>query len=298
MAAIRSYFYGLDETFYTLKIYQDQEYDSFIEVEMAGEEPFVVTDNTSKTPFEPIRTSTATISVVHNTYLEELYTPYAHGTKVKLYAQKKDSNLNTCVWCGYLVPKVYSQAYVNEYETIELEAADCISSLQYFGYEKMNDNGCVTFKQLIDSMMEAAGLVENYYWPYSKISNGGYIMPDTLGIYEKNFFSADTDEPWKWEEIMKEMCQYLGLTLIQWKDEVYFLDMTALGQGNDRYVKYLSGNKGSDYYIGNDIQMSQELSRGDDAEISFEPIFNKVVIKDNFYNVDELIPDIFDDKYQ
>jgi hypothetical protein len=43
--------------------------------------------------------------------------------------------------------------------------------------------------------------------------------------------------------------------------------------------------------------MSSDLSRGNDADISFEPIYNKVSVKDNFYNVEELIPNIFDDKY-
>lgn len=297
MAAIRGYFYGLDCSFYTLKVYQGQESEQFTEVELAGDSPFVVTYNTSETPFEPIRTSTATISVVHNTYLDELYTPYAHGTKVKVYRREDESTQDTCVWAGYLVPKVYSQGYVNEYETIELEAADCISSLQYFEYEKMNDNGCVSFKQLIDAMLDTTEMLDDFYWPYSKLSNGRYLMPEDLGIYEKNFFSNDTDEPWSWEEVMKEMCQYLGLTLIQWQDMVYFLDMTALGKGNDRYVKYVNKQKGSDVYISSDITMEQELSRGNDAEISFEPIFNKVVVKDNFYTVEELIPDIFDDKY-
>lgn len=297
MSAIRGYFYGLDGSFYTLKIFQGQEYETFTEVELAGEAPFVVTYNTSSTPFEPIRTSTATISLVHNSYLDELYTPYAHGTKVVLYRRDDEDTQDTCVWSGYLVPKIYSQGYVNEYETIELEAADCISSLQYFKYEKMNDNGCVSFKQLIDGMLDATGMLKNIYWPYSKISNSRWIMPEDLGIYEKNFFSNDTDEPWTWEEIMKEMCQYLGLTLIQWNNEVYFLDMTAIGSGDDRYVKYINKQKGGDYYISTDIPMTQDLSRGNDADISFEPIYNKVVVKDNFYNVEELIPDIFDDRY-
>lgn len=297
MSAIRGYFKGLDNKQYIVKIFQQHESDTFTEVELAGETPFVVTYNTSNTPFEPSRTSTATISVVHNTYLDELISPYAQGTKVKLIHLNEETNVQTCVWTGYLVPKVYNQAYSNCYETIELEAADCVSVLQYLDYELLNDGGCVTFKQIIDNIMERVPLISDFYWPHSKQSNGNFLTPSDLGIFEKNFFTNDTDEPWKLNEVMDEMCKYLGLTLIQWQDDYYFVDYTAIGQGDDRYYRYNGDTQYGDAYISNYHTMSQELSRGNDADISFEPIYNKVVVKDNFYNVEEMIPNLFDDEY-
>lgn len=296
MSAIRGYFKGYNNKQYTVKVYQDAEYETFTEVEMAGESPFIVSYSESNTPFEPIRTSTATISVVHNTYLDELYTAYAKGTSVKLYETDETTNEAKCVWCGYLVPKTYNQGYTNCFETIELEAADCISVLQYMDYELINNGGCVTFKDIINLILDKTH-IDTYYWPRSKQSNGNFITPSDLGIFEKNFFENDTEDPWTLQDVVKEMCQYLGLTLIQWGDAFYFVDYRAISQGEDRYFKYTKTTQGADAYISDLITMDETLSRGNDADITFEPIFNKVTIKDNFYNVDELIPSIFDDKY-
>lgn len=295
MSAIRGYFKGFTNKQYTIKVYQTQESDTFTEVELAGESPFVVSYNVSATPFEPLRTSTATIAVVHNDYLDKLYTPYAKGTSVKVY-EKEGTNAEQCVWCGYLVPKTYNQGYVNCYEEIELEAADCISVLQYIDYELLNDGGCVTFKDIINLMLDKIH-IDTYYWPYSKKVDNKFITPADLGVFEKNFFENDTEDPWKLQDVIKEICQYLGLTLIQWKDALYFVDYRSISQGNDRYYKFTKTTQGGDTYISEIYFMDETLSRGNDADISFEPIYNKVSIKDNFYNVDELIPNIFDDKY-
>ncbi len=295
MSAIRGYFKSYDNKQYYVKVYQSYESEPFTEVELAGDSPFTVSYNVSDTPFEPLRTSTATISVVHDSYLDELYTPYAEGTSVKVY-ERDDNNVEKCVWCGYLVPKTYNQGYTDCYETIELEAADCISVLQYLDYELLNSGGCVTFKDIINLILDKTH-INTYYWPHSKQVNGNFITPDDLGIFEKNFFENDTENPWNLQDVIKEMCQYLGLTLLQWGDAFYFVDYTALSKGDDRYYKFTKTTQGGDFYISNHISMDETLSRGNDADISFEPIYNKVSVKDNFYNVDELIPNIFDDKY-
>lgn len=289
------YFKSLDGASYTVKLITDNTSTDWGILNMQGETPFVVSYNVSNTPFEPLRTSTATITVVHDKYLDELYSPYAKGTSVELY-----KNTDECVWCGYLVPKTYNQGYANHYETIELEAADCVSVLQYIDYELINEGSCVTFKDIIDKVLDNTHIT-TYYWPHSKQANGSFLTPDAIGIFERNFFENDTDDPWNLQDVMFEMCQYLGVTSLQWGDALYFVDYTALSQGDDRYYKYMKNPtrtvQGADEYISNLITMTSELSRGNDADISFEPIFNKVSVKDNFYNVEELIPNIFDDKY-
>ena len=295
MSAIRGYFKSYDNKQYIIKVYQSDETEQFTEIELAGDSPFTVSYAVSNTPFEPLRTSTATISVVHDSYLDELYTPYAKGTSVKVY-ERDDKNVDKCIWCGYLVPKIYNQSYSNCLEEIELEAADCISVLQYLDYEIINNGGCVTFKDIINLILDKTH-INTYYWPHSKQVNGNFITPDDLGIFEKNFFENDTEDPWKLQDVIKEMCQYLGLTLLQWGDAFYFVDYTALSQGDDRYYKFTKTTQGGDVYLSNYISMDETLSRGNDADITFEPIYNKVSVKDNFYNVEELIPNIFDDKY-
>ena len=158
------------------------------EIKLA-DNPFTVTYNTSATPFEPVRTSTATIRIVHNNYLEDILSSQAQGTEVIL------TRNDVVMWIGYLTPKIYSQDYVDEYETIELEAADSISSLQYIDYSPVNDRGIVSFKTIIDNICNACGNLNGYYWTTSKKIDSSILTPDLLAVSEQNFFSSDTDEP-------------------------------------------------------------------------------------------------------
>lgn len=84
---------------------------------------------------------------------------------------------------------------MNEYETIELEAADSISSLQYIDYSPTNDRGIVSFKTIIDNICDACGNLKGYYWGTSKKIDSSILTPDLLAISEQNFYSSDTDEP-------------------------------------------------------------------------------------------------------
>lgn len=290
------YFMSLDGVKYTVKLIGDETSDTYKEIKMSAESPFLVNYQSSDILFEPIKKSTATIKIVHNTYLENILSPYSQGTKVELIAENKKK------WVGFLTPKVYDQSWVTEWEEIELEASDCISALQYLDYEAMNDKGFVTFKDILKMIVEKTQLIKGYYWPQSKIVDDAYLTPEKIGVYEKNFFSNDTDEPWKLYDVLSEICQYLGLTCVQSFDELWFLDYGD-------YLTQTPTNSKYDYYTPSQIYRSydylgkytpvitSEIFRGNDGSISFQPIYNKVTVKDNMYNVEDVFPNIFDDKY-
>ena len=99
-----AYFAGKpDCSQYTLKIISDSANTDFDEILLAGDSPFVVTYDTSNTPFEPSRASRASINVVASDYLFDVYSEDAHGTSVVLY----DSNQNV-VWAGWLTSNLLS----------------------------------------------------------------------------------------------------------------------------------------------------------------------------------------------
>lgn len=290
------YFKSVDGVDYTVKLITDASVDDYGEIALAGDTPFLVNYQSSDILFEPIKKSTATIKIVHNTYLENILSPYSQGTKVELIAENKKK------WVGFLTPKVYDQSWVTEWEEIELEASDCISALQYLDYEAMNDKGFVTFKDILKMIVEKTQLIKGYYWPQSKIVDDDYLTPEKIGVYEKNFFSNDTDEPWKLYDVLSEICQYLGLTCVQSFDELWFLDYGD-------YLTQTPTNSKYDYYTPSQIYRSYDymgkytpvitskIFRGNDGSISFQPIYNKVTVKDNMYNVEDVFPNIFDDKY-
>ena len=282
---------------------------TYTEVLLAGRDPFVVSYRGNKTPFDAVRTSTATIKVVHNDYMEDILTPFARTTQVKL----KNVTQNVWEWVGYLTPRVYDAAYVHcEYETFDLEAADCLSSLQYVPYVDVDDpqysaytKSIVTFKYIIDNACDACGLLDGYYWGRNKRlgpnSNSTIVLPSMLKISEANFFFSDTNKPWDYLTVLEEMARYLGFTLMQWQSRLYFVDYQTFHNNESfsvtPYLKASGYAQGSTTSLSSSITATQDDYRASNASISFDPQYNKCSVHANFYTCDDLIPSIFDDAY-
>lgn len=301
MSNYRGYFNSLDCTPFRVDIINDTGSTAFTEVHLSGNQPFVVKYNNLSTIFSPKMISTATISVVNDGYLQEVYSPYAQGTQVILY-DILDETDPVVVWCGYLKPQTYSQGYSNEWETIELEASDCLASLQYMDYQNVGSHRqIVTFKDIIDNVCNAAKQLRGYYWPRTKKLGATVLLPEHLKISEQNFYTSDSDEPWKYDEVLEEMCKYLGLTVLQWNDMLYFIDFQSFHSTEDLYVsRYLKSNNYASHtemHLAGAKTISADTYRGNSNNISFEPIYNKATVKSNFYFVDNFIPDIFEEEY-
>lgn len=299
MGNYRGYFRSLEtDNLYSVRFITDSASTGYTEIQLDGNSPFVVNYNESSTPFDPVRTSTATIKVVHNNYLEDIYSPYAHGTQVILHNDTTDTD----EWVGFLVPKIYNQGYEDCLEEIDIEAADCISSLQYFDYEPIGtEKAIVTVKSILNTLCNKCELLDGYSWSRSKKVGTAVVLPEHLMISEQNFFTSDTDEGWKMDEVLEEICRYFGMTAIQWKRRLYFLDFEVLSSNEDVYMStYLKGNNYMDdstSHVGTPFTITEDTYRGSGADISFEPIYNKVTVRDNFYTADDIVPDIFEDYY-
>jgi hypothetical protein len=279
---------------YSVTIKKKSDTTEPIEITMAGENPFVVRYENNDTPFEPIRNSTATISVVSDHYFEDVLPNKAMETEVIL----KDETTLEKIWVGYLTPKVYSQPYENCLETIELEASDCLSVIQYGDYLSEGNRGIITFKDVIVRCIDST-MLKGFYWPLTKKVDGSYVYPTELKISEMNFYSSDTDEPWNSQDVIKEMCSYLGMTAIQKGEYLYFADYTALNNA-DRYtfasyLKNVNYAQGSSVYSGEKRKITNKEILGSGGSIDFDPVYNKFTVKDNFYACEEFISNIFQD---
>lgn len=276
--------------------------DTFTEIKLAWETPFKLTYETSNTPFEPVRTATADIRIVHNDYLQDLMSPYAHGTKVILYDISNGENSKTVEWTGFLQPKLFNQGYVNEYEDIEFTANDCLNTLQYIDYESVYTyHGFVTIKSILDQICNKCESITGYYWTRSKKVGNTVLLPSMLQISEQNFFYDDTDEPWKLDAVLEEICRYLGVTCIQWKDKLYFVDYQVFHGRENMYMTYFAKAtdyaQGSNVYLDSAYTIDAQTYMGESNDISFQPIYNKVKVKANFYDAEYFIPNIFDDRF-
>ena len=264
------------------------------EIVLAGSSPFVLRYEENSTPFDPIRNSTATISIVSDHYFEDVLPNKSMDTEVILRNESDDKN----VWIGYLTPKIYSQPYENCLEVIQLEASDCVSILQYFDYLPEGNRGITTFKDIIIRIIGNT-LLKGFYWPLTKKVNNTIVYPDQLKISEMNFYTSDTDEAWDGQKVLEEMCKYLGMTAVQVGEYLYFADFTALNNADRfQFVPYLKATnyrQGSSVYSGVKRTITPKDVVGNGENISFEPIYNKFVVKDSFYTCEDFITNIFDD---
>lgn len=306
MGKYNGFFNSLQCRKYEVRITPSGATGSYEEIPLAGNEPFVVRYETSKTPFDPVRTSTASINVVNDEYLYDALSNCAQGTKIELLDITEPSSATT-EWIGYLTPKVYNAGYDSCWESFDLEAADTVSSLQYIDYTEISGGGITSIKKIIDQICDATGELNGYYWTISKKTSGGTIItPDMLEISEHNFMTNDTEEYWKLDEVLKELCQYLGFTCFQWKKYLYFVDYQYL-EPNTRLKAYLYKKSGSNYVkdstggsektLDQYYQVTADSYMGNGASISMEPVYNKMTVNANMYAIEDFIPNPFDDEF-
>ena len=303
----KGYFNGLDCQRYEVRIIPSGETeDAFEEILLAASDPFVVTYNTSKTPFDAVRTSTASISIVNDEYLYNSLSHCAQGTVVELLNITDTANTFT-EWIGYLTSKIYDVGYDSCWETFSLEAADCISSLQYIDYKEISGGGVTNLQLIINQICDAAGELDGYYWTISKQteSGGTIITPDMLAISEHNFQTNDTEEYWHLDEVLEEICRYLGFTCLQWRGYMYFIDYQYLEPNNS--LKAYKYNKSSNYHkdstdgdektLDDMYEVTANSYKSGGATMSVEPVYNKVIVNANMYAIEDFIPNPFSDEY-
>ena len=296
----RGIFWGLDDKKYQVDIIGNTGSSDYVSFELAADNPFLVNYAVSNTPFEPVRTSTAQINIVHNDYMEDILSAEAQGTKIQL-TDITNSGSTVIKWTGYLTPKIYDAPYRDEYETYQLEAADCVSSLQYVDFALDNGDGIVSFHDILAQICNACGSLDGFYWTRSKKVGSAVLLPEHVHISEHNFLYSDTLEPLKLSEVLEETCRYFGFTALQWGTYLYFIDYQYLSANSDiyatRYLKSSGYNAGSATHLSSPFTVSGDTYQASDAQITFEPVYNKVEVRANFYPVDMYIPSIVDDAF-
>lgn len=283
---------------YEVRIITNSASAEYEEIPLAADQPFVVRYNTSDTPFDPVRTSTATINIVYDKYLEDALSNCAQDTIVEL-ADITSGTPGTTVWIGYLTPKVFDAGYDHCYESFSLEAADCLSSLQYVDYEESNGGGIITIKSILDQICTAAGELDGYCWTRSKRVGNTILLPGKLAISEHNFQYNDVEEEWKMSDVLAEICRYLGFTALQYGKYLYLVDYQYLETHTrlnvNWYYKSQGYNTSITQHLDAQYTVTADSYKSGGASITFEPVYNKVTVNANMYAADEFIPNPFDD---
>lgn len=298
-----SQFKDVNDQLYTVNIITNGDGSTTKEFTLGGSPFTTEMDNSDKIIYKPCKYQSATIEMVSQDYNFDIYSSTAQGTKVQLL---KDSEI---VWTGFITPNLYDQGFNEFRETISLEAIDGLSTLQYYKYTPVGETkDIVSFISIINHLISQCHSYSYFYisdniQKDNTTDSSNSSINESLYISEQNFFDekkeneTDNDVAWTMQEVLEEICQYLGYTCIAEGDSVYFLDYDAIREGKNDYYKYTVDN------IANPTKETKVfhkmINENDHSEngasLSLDKTYNKVKVKDNLYDFNLAIPDPFDD---
>lgn len=269
-----------------------------------GGSPLVI-ETKSDSLFSPIKSRSASVEIVSNDYIFDLYTPESRGIRVMVYENYGYMNQNNSLitdrktlFRGYVVPNVYDQTYTY-LDTITIECVDAISTLKDFRYTLPNELG---FRKMIDIIIESIKdcgytgnlYIEEAYDILNGVSDANAI--EKILVSEANFIDDDAERTvWDKYTILEEILTYLGLTLSIDGEDVwcssYRVNYEHDNTSNRRFYIY---NLSTDTVSRETIStLSQELEYAPGTtNLSLDGVYNKIEISSNLYPIDTLVPDI------
>lgn len=293
-----SYFYSLRGDKYDVTIVTNNDDSTTREITL-GVQPFVTEmDSSDDNIYKPVKYQAATVNIVtsgESDYMFDLYSGEADGTRVTL------SKSGTTVWDGFATPVVYNNGYTEIHENLQLECIDGLSILQYYKYSS-EQKSVISFIDILNKILAKSKVYTTLYVSDNITRTSTSTLPilNELYISEQNFFDekdddeTDDDVAWTCQEVLEEICKYLGYVCVGDGTSVYLLDYDAIRNNVNTYTKY---NIGSTAYttvtLANSLAIKETDYRGSNNTISLDNVYNKVSVKDSFYTFDSVIPDLY-----
>lgn len=286
-----------DQDTYYLTIDTNNGDDTTREIHTSFESPIVITHDNPDKIFEPIKTYSATLSIVDKDYLMDIYNT---GYNVSVMVE---SDIHDIVFYGYVTPNVYDQDW-NNLSVIEVECISPVAMLKYTDYSTVGDKReTVSLYDIFKKILfQTCGYGELYFPKNIGFDNHVYedgyendsSILDDIYLDEQNFFDDDEDEtPWKMYDVLAEICRFLGLTLVEQCGQLWFVDY---GNLNDYMIVSLNSQNrylGS-YDTSSPTVIAKELYGGGNNSLSLENVYRNVKFEVNTYPYEKIFPDILD----
>lgn len=311
---LRGYFADVNDKRYRVDIVKNGDTSDVIEVDL-GEEPFITEmDSDGDTIYKNAKYQGATVTIVDNKYYWWLYAKTVHQNKVTLYEDDTDK----VVWVGYVTPNIYNNSWefggsLNDEPAMngemEIECIDGLASLEYIKYKPeggYNNKKVRTFVHIIDNILQKCECYKNFYFSTNTQIAYNNVNPiiTKLIISECNFFSekddedeTDKDVAWSCKDVLQEICKYMGVTVVAFGEDVYFIDYDAIRAGINTYHKFEIGgdlSKWTKEKKASNVSISYTTYADNGQDVSMDEIYNKVTIKAELNDFDSAIPDFFD----
>lgn len=258
-----------------------EDYIGEIETLTGAPSAFVVTGTDEEFVYEPVRISTASVSIVTDSLLNDLFSVNSHHVAVKLYRGNK------LLWTGYVEPEVFTQAYVPIADKLSINCISAIGTLENIQYEKQTENGFITAINLLRYIIRSAnGGYEKIYIPYVYGSSEvNYSTKknifDEITLAEENF----TSEGMMLDEVLEYFCRFFNWTLYDYEGSLYFVDADWKGE----YFSYGEDLVTYEMVTPNTVLLQDIGFGGSDHTIDVLPGYNKVTVKAINNVFDELV---------
>ena len=204
-----------------------------------------------------------------------------------------------CVFYGFVEPNVYSQDYAEEYTQLDINFTDFLSTLQY---GKLSDTSTyneakqaastLSFKDYIEAM-GFFDIGNVYFDQSSKVSGTETDTLSGIGVSGSLFFGDTEDDEWTFEDILKEILQYLNLHIIQIGRDFYIFDWSTLTQSREANGKeFLCLNDNISYVLDYPIK-TYRITKPDyasnDTQISVDEVYNQIQVKCDLKDLETVV---------
>ena len=280
-----------DNKLYRVELITNNDNSTTKELKLNHKSPVVI-ETDSETIFTPIKARSCTISIFTDDIIPDLYTAENQGISVQI----KNKTDNIIIFEGWLTPVTYSQPYAKVQDVLELEAIDGLSTLKNILYTKVFNTKTIRYVQeILYNIFTKTGYTGDLYVMYDSL-DGNDI--GNLKLSESNFYDDDSEQtPWTCYDVLEQICLFFGWSAISYKNNLYLVDYETLQKSNT----YNSWRKISNAFSStvvtldnNLITISKNDYAGTDSNISYDEVYNKIMLTDSIYEIEEITTDIFD----
>lgn len=244
---------------------------------------FVVTGTDEDFVYEPLRTSSATLTILDNRLLLDLFSINNQYAPVKLYKGDK------LMWTGYITPEQFTQPYLPTPDSISIDCISAMGTLENIKYEQQTESGFITAWALLRRIVSSAnGGYESVYIPHVYASSlDGYNSDENIfekiNLAEENFTSDDL----MLNEVLEYLCRFLNWTCYDYEGSLYFVDADWSGE----YMVYNEGMTTYEKVMLNEVNLQNIGFAGTDHTIDILPGYSKATVKSVNNTFDELLDD-------
>lgn len=266
--------------------------------------PVTITQN-SEGLFAPIKPLSCTIRIVTPEIISDLYSE--NNKAIRMFVREHGAQIS--MFDGYVTPFIYNQTYAHALDELEIEGVSRLSILKDIDYVTVGDHPqMLSFKDIICHILKVGAGYEDYeinfrYYKTFENEDERILRLSELSISEANFFDDDDERtPWKMYDVLAEIFKYLGVSLVEHDIYLYLVDYQYISTFVENDVYCFSENDNFEDITATDIIRDDEISvvnvigydqyASNDANISYDDIYDKTEITANTYNIEELCPSI------